>query len=100
MVYGSKTVITVKIGITSARVVAFDGNSNQEELRTNLYLPEEKQSQDNIREAGYKEMMAKYYNNCIKNTQFQVEDLILRKNEVVEHTKLANLKPDGKACFK
>lgn len=47
-----------------------------------------------IQEAKYKEIMTKYYNLCVKNTQFHVEDLVLRNNKANQPDKPGKLKAE------
>lgn len=54
---------------------------NDEELRTNLDQLAERREMASIREARYKEHMAKYYDQKACHIQLRVGDLVLRNNE-------------------
>lgn len=69
----------------------FNFVDNSDEVLTNLDLLDEKRNQVRIREAKYKEVIAKYYNTRVKNTQFWVGDLILRNNETSRAKKTGKL---------
>lgn len=62
MVYGSEVVIRTEVRVTNARVEAHNNQTNEEELRANMDLLEERRNQASIRKARYKETMAGYYN--------------------------------------
>lgn len=81
LVYRSKAVILVEIGVPTART--YDNNllGNDEELQTNLDQLAKHREMISIREARYKDKMAKYYNKRVHHTQFRVGDLVLRNNE-------------------
>lgn len=44
-----------------------------------------------IKEAKYKEGITKYYNARVKNTQFRVDDLVLRNNDASRVSKTRKL---------
>ena len=79
MVYGTKSVILVEIGMPNFRIVNFDKENNEAELRLNLDLIDEKIERAEIRQATYKHSVAKYYNQRIKHRSFLPSDLVLRK---------------------
>ncbi|GJU85427.1 hypothetical protein Tco_1292973 [Tanacetum coccineum] len=54
---------------------------NDEALKINLDLIEEKREQAAIREAKSKRQMEKYYNTKVRNTSFKPGDLVYRSNE-------------------
>ena len=79
LTYGTKAVISVKVGITSVQREMFHEESNDNQLRINLdYL-------NGVRETGsnkmtkYQQKMVKYYNKRVKLRQLDIRDLVLHK---------------------
>jgi hypothetical protein len=66
-------------------------DDNEENLRADLDLLEERRESAFIREARYKQQVARYYNRRVKHHHFQVGDLVLRNNEVSKAEKLGKL---------
>ncbi|GFS29293.1 hypothetical protein Acr_00g0006120 [Actinidia rufa] len=62
MVFGTESVIPVEIGMPSFRVLTFDKETNEAELRHNLDLLEERRESAQLRQTAYKCQVAKYYN--------------------------------------
>ena len=62
MVYGTRSVIPVEIGMSNFRISNFDKENNEAKLRLNLDLLDEKKERPGIRQATYKHQVAKYYN--------------------------------------
>ncbi|GJT00482.1 reverse transcriptase domain-containing protein [Tanacetum coccineum] len=56
---------------------------NDEALKLNLDLLEEKREQAAIREARSKAKMKKYYNSKVRNTSFKLGDLVYRNNDAI-----------------
>ena len=79
MVYGTKSVIPVEIGMSSFKISNFDKENNEIELRLNLDLLDEKKERAKIRQATYKHQVSKYYNQRGKHRSFLLGDLVLRK---------------------
>ena len=79
MVYGTKSVIPVEIGMSSFKISNFDKENNEIELRLNLDLLDEKKERAKIRQATYKHQVFKYYNQRGKHRSFLLGDLVLRK---------------------
>ncbi|GFY96826.1 hypothetical protein Acr_11g0011320 [Actinidia rufa] len=79
MVFGTKSVIPVEIGMPSFRTLNFDKNGNEGELRLNLDLLDEKREIAELRQATYKNRIAKYYNERVKHRSFLPGDLVLRR---------------------
>ncbi|GFS38889.1 hypothetical protein Acr_00g0059990 [Actinidia rufa] len=79
MVFGTESVIPVEIGMPSFRVLNFDKEINEAELRVNLDLLEEKRENAELRQMAYKCQVARYYNQRVKHRSFLPGDLVLRK---------------------
>nr|GEW36966.1 hypothetical protein [Tanacetum cinerariifolium] len=71
LMYGTKAVIPVEIGIPTLRIAKVDMIKSYEDLEINLDLLEEKREQAAIQEATSKAMMEKYYNARVRNTSFK-----------------------------
>ena len=79
MAFGSEAVVPVEVELLNHRTTNFDEQQNQEELRTDLDLLEEKRDKASQRIAVYQQRMARYYNSTVKAKTFQPGDLVLRK---------------------
>ncbi|GFS40591.1 hypothetical protein Acr_00g0069450 [Actinidia rufa] len=79
IVFGTESVIPVKIGMPSFRTSNFDKENNEAELRLNLDLLEERREKDELRQAAYKCQVTKYYNRRVKHRSFLPGDPVLRK---------------------
>ncbi|GFY86848.1 hypothetical protein Acr_05g0004870 [Actinidia rufa] len=79
MVFGTESVIPVEIGMPSFRMLYFDKNGNEGELKLNLDLLDEKRESTELSQAAYKNRIAKYYNERVKHRSFLPGDLVLRR---------------------
>ena len=79
MVYETKSVIQVEIGMPSFRISNFDKENNETKLRLNLDFLDKKRERAEVRQAAYKHQVAKYYNQRVKHKSFLPSDLVLRK---------------------
>ncbi|GJW37530.1 hypothetical protein Tco_0060450 [Tanacetum coccineum] len=88
LAYGTEAVIPVEIGIPTRRTIQGSDKENEEALRMNLNLLEERREIAAIREARRKQQVEKYYNQRVHHKQFKVGEFVLRKNELskVENT--------------
>ncbi|GJV20920.1 reverse transcriptase domain-containing protein [Tanacetum coccineum] len=75
LTYGTDAVIPAKIGMPTLRTTEIDMIQNDEALKHNLDLLEERREKAVIREARSKEKMEKYYNSKVRNTSFNPGDL-------------------------
>ncbi|GKE16968.1 reverse transcriptase domain-containing protein, partial [Tanacetum coccineum] len=81
LTYGTEAVIPAEIGMPTFKTAEVDMAKNDEALKINLELLEEKQEQSAITEAKSKRQMEKYYNAKVRNTSFKPRDLVHRNNE-------------------
>nr|GEW25950.1 reverse transcriptase domain-containing protein [Tanacetum cinerariifolium] len=86
LTYGAEAVIPMEIGMPTLGTVEVDMIKNDEALRVNLDLLEDKRQQAAIQEAKRKAKMEKYYNAMVRNTSFLLRDLIYQNN-VASHAK-------------
>ncbi|GKD20516.1 reverse transcriptase domain-containing protein [Tanacetum coccineum] len=71
LTYGTEAIIPTEIGMPTFRTAKVDVAENDEALKINLDLIEEKQEQAAIREAKSKRQMEKYYNTKVRNISFR-----------------------------
>nr|GEV30126.1 reverse transcriptase domain-containing protein [Tanacetum cinerariifolium] len=71
LTYGTETVIPTEIGMPTYRTAAVDVVNNDEELRLNLDLLEERRERATICEAKAKSKMTKYYNARVRGIAFK-----------------------------
>nr|GEZ49547.1 reverse transcriptase domain-containing protein [Tanacetum cinerariifolium] len=81
LTYGTEALILVEIGMPTLRTAEIDMIKNNEALKINLDILEEKREQAAIQEAKSKAKMEKYYNARVHNTSFRLGDLVYRNNE-------------------
>ena len=58
----------------------FEASKNEEKLRENLDLLEERREIASIREAIYKQKLERYYNNRVQPSSFKLGEYVLRLN--------------------
>ena len=75
LTYGSKAVISAKIGLTRYKVGNHDESKNDEAIRLQLDLVDEVRAIVKQRLARYQNLMAKHYNSKVRHRDFQVGDL-------------------------
>nr|GEY54385.1 reverse transcriptase domain-containing protein [Tanacetum cinerariifolium] len=81
LTYGTEAVIPTEIGMPTYRTTAVDVVSNDEELRLNLDLLEERRERAAIYEAKANSKMTKYYNARVRNVTFKPGDFVYRGND-------------------
>ena len=79
MMYGTKAVVPVELGLTTFRTSTYDDQQNERQICLNLDLIDEVREREETRKKRYKKNMARYYNTKVKPRQFSIGDLILRK---------------------
>nr|GFA67243.1 reverse transcriptase domain-containing protein [Tanacetum cinerariifolium] len=81
LTYGTEAVIPAEIRMPIYRTTAVDVVNNDEELRLNLDLLEERWELAVINEARSKSKMTKYYNSRVRGVAFQPGDFVYRSND-------------------
>nr|GEW68148.1 reverse transcriptase domain-containing protein [Tanacetum cinerariifolium] len=81
LTYGTEAVIPTEIGMPTYRTVTVDMVNNDEELRLNLDLLEERRERAAVREAKAKSKMMKYYNARVRIVTFKPSDFVYRSND-------------------
>nr|GEU40701.1 hypothetical protein [Tanacetum cinerariifolium] len=81
LTYGTKADIPAEIRMPTHRTAAVDVVHNDEELRLNLDLLEERRERAAIRESKAKLKMTKYYNARVRGVTFRPGDFVYRSND-------------------
>nr|GEY75571.1 hypothetical protein [Tanacetum cinerariifolium] len=81
LTYGTEAVIPVEIGMPTYRTTGVDAVNNDEELRLNLDLLEERRELAAMSEARSKSKMMKYYNSRVRGVAFKPGDFVYRSND-------------------
>ncbi|GJR52631.1 reverse transcriptase domain-containing protein [Tanacetum coccineum] len=82
LTYGSEAVIPAEIGIPTYRTLMIREGYNEEEMRLNLDLLQEKREADAVREAKYKTKIKQYYNKKVRPASFRPGEFMFRRNNV------------------
>ncbi|GJZ77838.1 reverse transcriptase domain-containing protein [Tanacetum coccineum] len=77
----SEAVIPAEIGIHTYRTLMIREDYNEEEMRLNLDLLQERREAAAIREAKYKTKMEQYYNKKVRPAGFRPGEFVYRRNE-------------------
>nr|GEV21487.1 reverse transcriptase domain-containing protein [Tanacetum cinerariifolium] len=93
LTYGTKAVIPAEIGMPTLRTTEVDLVRNNEALKINLDLLEERREEGEIRKAKSKAKMEKYYNSKVRNTSFKPGDLVYRNNDTSQAKDTGKLGP-------
>nr|GFC45355.1 reverse transcriptase domain-containing protein [Tanacetum cinerariifolium] len=81
LTYGTEAVVPAEIGMPTYRTAAVDVVNNDEELRLNLDLLEERRELAAVSEAKSKSKMIKYYNARVRSVAFKLGDFVYRSND-------------------
>ena len=75
----NRTLIPVKVGITSVRQEMYHEESNDDQQKVNLDCLDEIRDEASSRMTKYQQKMAEYYNKRVKLRRLNIGDLALRK---------------------
>ncbi|GJY58171.1 reverse transcriptase domain-containing protein [Tanacetum coccineum] len=81
LTYGTEAVIPAEIKMPTYRTTVVDVVHNDDEIRLNLDLWEERRERAAIREAKAKSKMMRYYNARVRGVTFKPGDYVYRSNE-------------------
>nr|GEZ37810.1 reverse transcriptase domain-containing protein [Tanacetum cinerariifolium] len=81
LTYGTEAVMPAEIGMPTYRTTAVDVMNNDEELRLNLDLLEERRELVAMSKAKSKSKMMKYYNSRVRGVAFKPGDFVYRSND-------------------
>ncbi|GKB51281.1 reverse transcriptase domain-containing protein [Tanacetum coccineum] len=84
LAYGTEAVIPAEIGIPTRRLIQESDEQNEEAIRLNLNMLEERREIAALREARRKQQVEKYYNQRVHHKQFKVGEFVLQKNELLK----------------
>ncbi|GKB33489.1 reverse transcriptase domain-containing protein [Tanacetum coccineum] len=93
LTYGTEAVIPAEIRIPTYRTAAVDIMHNDDEIKLNLDLVEERREQAAIREAKAKLKMMRYYNTRVRGVTFKPGDYVYRSNEASHAMDGGKLRP-------
>nr|GEV20843.1 reverse transcriptase domain-containing protein [Tanacetum cinerariifolium] len=93
LTYETKAVIPTEIGMPTYRTASVDVVNNDEELRLNLGLLEERRERAAVCEARAKSKMMKYYNARVRGAVFKPGDFVYRSNDASHAIAGGNLGP-------
>ena len=79
LAFGIEAVAPVEVWLKSPKVEFADATHNEESLRLNLNLLEEKREQALKRAEDYQRKTARYYDRKVKPNSFKHGDLVLKK---------------------
>ncbi|XP_071933159.1 uncharacterized protein [Coffea arabica] len=99
LTYGAEAVIPAEIGVPSGRVQNFITQDNEDELRLNLDLLEQRREEAVMRMAKYNGHVARYYNATVRHLSFKPGDLVLRKNTMSRTRGTAKLDPNWEGAY-
>ncbi|GKA14236.1 reverse transcriptase domain-containing protein [Tanacetum coccineum] len=100
LTYVTEAVIPAEISMPTHRTSNVNEKTNDQELRLNLNLLEERREIAAIREARYKQQVEKYYNKKVRHVQFKVGEFVLRRNEVSRAANIGKLGPTWEGPYK
>ncbi|GJU92265.1 reverse transcriptase domain-containing protein [Tanacetum coccineum] len=81
LTYGSEAVIPAEIGIPTYRTLMIQEDYNEEEMRLNLDLLQERREAAAIRDAKYNTEMEQYYNKRVRLAGFRPGEFVYRRNK-------------------
>ena len=79
LAYGSKVVMPVEVHVANHRVMKYQDEENEEQLRLNLDLIDEVRMDAEQRTARYQSLMARQYDTMVKPRRFNIGDLVLKR---------------------
>ena len=79
LAYGSEAVIPAEVLMANHRVIKYQDEENEEQLRLNLDLIDEVRMDAEQRTARYKSLMTRQYNAMVKPRRFNIGDLVLKR---------------------
>ena len=79
LAYGSEVVIPAEVHVANHRVMKYQDEENEEQLRLNLDLIDKVRMDAEQRTARYKSLMARQYDTMVKPRRFNIGDLVLKR---------------------
>nr|GEV06865.1 reverse transcriptase domain-containing protein [Tanacetum cinerariifolium] len=81
LTYGSKAVIPAKIGMPTYQTMMIREDENEDELRLNMDLLQERREVAAIREAKYMTKMEQYHNQKVRPMSFKPDEYVFQRNK-------------------
>uniref|UniRef100_A0A2N9GNE9 Uncharacterized protein n=1 Tax=Fagus sylvatica TaxID=28930 RepID=A0A2N9GNE9_FAGSY len=88
LAFGVEAVIPLEIGMPTIRTTEFAVQTNEDNLRKDLDLVEERRDLSVVRLAAYQQRLKREHNKNVKTRTFRIGDLVLRK--VMANTRRPN----------
>ena len=82
LAYGVEAVIALEVGIPTIRTTNFTVKTNEDNLRKDLDLLEERRDMATVRLASYHQRIKKEHDKNISHRVFRIGDLVLRKDRI------------------
>jgi hypothetical protein len=79
LAYGFEAVIPAEVGSPSFRVSHYNPGLNDEGIKLNLDLLQERRDEAQVTWAAYQDRAARYFNKTVNPRKFQLGDWVLRK---------------------
>ena len=79
LAYGSEVFIPTEVHMANHKVMRYQDEENEEQLRLNLDLIDEVRMNVEQRTARYKSLMARQYDAMVKPRRFNIGDFILKR---------------------
>ena len=79
LAYGSEAVIPAEVHMVNHRVMKYQDEDNNEQLRLNLELINKVRMDAEQRTSRYKNLMAKQYDAMVKPRRFNIGELVLKR---------------------
>ncbi|VFQ64011.1 unnamed protein product [Cuscuta campestris] len=86
LTYGFEARAPAETSLLSYRVETFDAQENEENLRAELHLVDERRERAYMRAENYRRQVKSYHDQRVRPRKFQVGDWVLRKREVSRPT--------------
>ncbi|VFQ76206.1 unnamed protein product [Cuscuta campestris] len=86
LIYGFEARAPAETSLLSYRVETFDAQENEENLRAELHLIDERRERAYMRAENYRRQVKSYHNQRVRPRQFKMGDWVLRKREVSRPT--------------
>ena len=81
--YGSEAIIPVEVHMANHRVMKYQDEENEEQLRLNLDLIKEVRMGAKQRTVRYKNLMTRQHDAMVKPRRFNIGDLVLKRVSLV-----------------
>jgi hypothetical protein len=101
LTYGSEAVIPAKVGSPSFRVSHYNPRLNDEGIKLNLDLLQERRDEAQVTWAAYQDRADRYFNKKVNPRKFQLGDWVLRKvSPITKDPTEGKLRPQWEGPYK